>query len=72
MEYWKTMAQGQLSHFKKQAIVMKEAVEKGEYEHFNMSLDVTLQAPVIFVYQNPFDKNSSYIQLDTGVLTIKS
>lgn len=72
MMYWETIAKGKISRFKNQCNDILEAVEKGEYQHSNISLDVKLNAPVVIIPENIYLTGGNFVKLDTGTIAVSS
>jgi FtsZ-binding cell division protein ZapB len=51
---------------------LADQVKKGDYTHTNFDIEININAPVVKVYQNIFDEDSPYLELDCGKICIYS
>jgi hypothetical protein len=49
-----------------------ESIKKGEYEHHNVSIDASIQAPIGILPSDIFEINSTYLRIDLGEINAKS
>lgn len=70
--YFAEKALNQINQMRKKAREYADNIQAGDYRHQNADIEAEIYAPVLILPQDIFDPYQRYIQVDLGMITVRS